>query len=191
MDDIKKAADIIKSGGIIIFPTDTAYGIGCSLENEKAIRKLFKIRKRPVSQATPVLFNSISQVRQYVPSFNNDVSELMRLYWPGALTIVLKCKIDKVSPLVRGGGETLGARIPNNEKILEIIKLAQVPILGPSANFHNKPTPFSFEELDSGLVKLVDFVIKGEAKLKKPSTVLDCSVRPWRIMREGAIKVNL
>jgi L-threonylcarbamoyladenylate synthase len=92
---------------------------------------------------------------------------------------------------VRGGGKTLGVRIPNNKKVLEIIKFAGVPILGPSANFHGDATPFSFEELDPNLIELADFVVKGEVKLKKPSTVLDCSTKSWRIIRKGAFKLNL
>lgn len=191
MDEIVSAAKIIKEGGIIIFPTDTAYGIGCSLKNAKAIERLFALRRRPATQATPVLFDSIEQIEEYSKSLSSNVKSLMQKYWPGALTIVIECNTSKVPSLVRGGGDTIGCRIPNNEKILKIIKESGVPILGPSANFHGEVTPFSFEELDAKLVEQVDFVVKGKVALKKPSTVVDCSVAPWRILRLGAIDLNL
>lgn len=190
MEEIKQAAKIIKQGGIVIFPTDTAYGIGCSLSNVKAIKRLFKIRKRPTTQATPVLFPSIEWIEYYIPSVDNEVRELMEKYWPGALTIVLPCHIDKVPDLVRGGGDNLGVRIPDNDKILDIMKLAETPILGPSANFHGEKTPYSFEELNKDLVKIADFVVKGEVKLKQASTVLDCTKKPWQVLREGAVKIS-
>jgi len=187
MDDLEKAAQIIKEGGIVIFPTDTAYGIGCNLTDEKAVEKLFSIRKRPKTQATPALFNSIDQVKEYLLPFEGKVEDLMRKYWPGALTIILSCKREKVPSLVRGGGETLGVRIPNNKQITELIRLSGVPVLGPSANFHTEPTPYSFEELNPDLVKLVDFVVKGDVVLKEASTVIDCSTFPWKVIRQGAI----
>lgn len=191
MDELERAAQIIKKSGIIIFPTDTAYGIGCSLENQKAVDRLFELRKRPTTQATPVLFDSIEQVEEYSKPFNSKTESLMRKYWPGALTIIVECDASKVPSLVRGGGSTIGCRIPNNKQILKIIEKAGVPILGPSANFHGESTPFSFEELDPKLTEKVEFVVKGEVSLKKPSTVIDCSVNPWRILRQGAIDLNL
>lgn len=191
MDQLSEAAKIIKQGGIVVFPTDTAYGIGCNMTNEDSVNKLFKIRKRPTQQATPVLFSSIEQVKEYVLPFDQDISSLMSKYWPGALTIVLDCYLDKVPSLVRGGGETLGVRVPNNEKILEIIELSGVPVLGPSANFHGEKTPYSYKELNKDLIKLVDFVVEGEVAVKQASTVLDCSKKPWTILRQGAIDIRL
>ncbi len=189
---IYEAVRILNEGGIVIFPTDTAYGIGCRMDNEDSVERLFSIRKRPQSQATPVLFNSIEMMKDYLLDIPKEVKEkLMDKYWPGALTIVLPCKTEKISRLVRGNSNNLGVRIPDNDITLSIIKKAGVGVLGPSANFYGEKTPYNFEDLDPELVSLVDFVVNGECKLKQTSTVVDCSVKPWQIIREGAVKLNL
>lgn len=190
--DTKKAIAILNQGGIIIFPTDTAFGIGCRIDNKKAIEKLFRMRKRPSSQATPVLVNGLEMARDYVTKIPKEVEEkLINKFWPGALTIVLPSKKHIVPSLVRGGGDNIGVRMPNNKTILEIIKGVGIPILGPSANFHAENTPYSLKELNSELTKLVDYVVDGHCELKKPSTVIDCTKKPWNILRQGALRVNI
>lgn len=191
MDEVKNAIDILKDGGIVIFPTDTAFGIGCRIDSEKSIERLFRIRKRPGSQAVPVLVSSLEMANDYVEEIPNEVQEkLVKKYWPGALTIVFSCKTEKVPSLVRGGGMTLGIRIPDHETTLLIIKGVGVPILGPSANFSGEPTPFSIEDLNPELIEQVDFVVHGQTKLKEASTVIDCSTKPWKILRQGAVVVR-
>lgn len=191
MNEVGQAIKIIKTGGIVILPTDTAFGISCRMDDERAIKKLFKIRKRPESQATPVLFDSIDRVKEFV-TFDSSVEELMIKYWPGALTIVLKCDTSRVPDLVRGGGENLGVRIPDHLIPRRIVEEVGVPILGPSANFHGEQTPYKFEELDKSLTKLVDFIVEGKTKGENlASTVIDCTEKPWRIIRQGAVKIDL
>ncbi len=189
MDKILKAVEVLNKGGIIIFPTDTAFGIGCRIDSEKAIEKLFTVRKRPKDMATPVLCNSIKMVQNYIESIPDDVQELMKKYWPGALTIILSCKTTKVPSLARGGGITIGFRVPNHKTILEIIKGVGVGILGPSANFHGEKTPYEFNDLDQNLIKQVDYIVPGKTTVKQVSTVIDCSQKPWKIIREGAVKL--
>lgn len=192
MNNIEQAVKIIKEGGIVIFPTDTAFGIGCRMDDEKAVKRLFAIRKRPVSQATPVLFDSIERVKEFVLPFDSKVEGLMIKYWPGALTIVLSCDISKVPSLVRGGGKSLGVRIPDHETVWQLVKGVGVPVLGPSANFHGEKTPYKFEELDKSLTKLVDFIVEGKTKEENlASTVIDCTEEPWKILRQGAVKIDL
>ena len=192
MNNIKKAITVIKQGGVVIFPTDTAFGIGCRIDDEKAVERLFAIRKRPQDMAAPVLFDSIERVRKFVLSFDSKVEQLMQEYWPGALTIVLPCQTDKVPFLVRGGGSTLGVRIPDHKVPIQIVSGSDIPILGSSANFHGEKTPYSFPELDKDLVKLVDFIVVGKTKRKNlTSTVVDCSVLPFKILRQGAVEPRL
>jgi L-threonylcarbamoyladenylate synthase len=191
MDDVAKAIQILKDGGVVIFPTDTAFGIGCRIDDEKAIRRLFRIRKRPETQATPVLVSSLHMAQPYLASVPQDViNKLMEPYWPGALTIVLRCKTDVVPSLVRGGTDTLGIRVPNHLTTLALIDGVGVPLLGPSANFHGEKTPYIFEDLDKDLVKQVDYVVPGECHVKQASTVIDCTVSPWKILRLGAVKIE-
>ncbi|MEK9178371.1 MAG: L-threonylcarbamoyladenylate synthase [Patescibacteria group bacterium] len=185
--DLGKAIKILREGGIVIFPTDTAFGIGCRIDRQEAIERLFDIRKRPKSQATPVLFDSIGQVSEYVSQIPPEALSLMEKHWPGALTIVLPAKIFKVPYLVRGGGKNIGVRIPNHEDALALIRGVSVPILGPSANFHGEPTPFRLEDLNKSLVSKADYVLSGETKLKKESSVIDCTVFPFRVLRFGAV----
>lgn len=188
---INSAVEIVKAGGVIIFPTDTAYGMGCRIDNEESVKKLFELRQRPLTKATPVLFDSIDQVNNYVKEIPTDVREnLMEKYWPGALTIILQAKKEKVTNQVLGGGSTIGVRIPGNEIIREIITQAGVPIIGTSANFHGQMTPYCYEELDPKLTGLVDMVVPGVCTVKKESTVIDAIVSPWKILRQGAIEIK-
>lgn len=189
--NIEKAVKVLNEGGIIIFPTDTAIGIGCRIDNQKSIERLFRLRKRPENQPTPVLVSSFEMAREYILDIPQDIkSSLIDKFWPGALTIVLPAKVKKVPELVRGGEKNIGIRMPNNLTILEIIEKVGVPILGPSANFHGEQTPFTKEDLDRELLQNVDFVVEGECLLKDVSTVIDCSSKPWKILREGAVKIQ-
>lgn len=188
MNDLEQAIEIIKQGGIVIFPTDTAFGIGCRVDFEDSVERLAEIRRRPEAKAMPVLFDSIDRVKEFVLPFDTEVKSLMKKYWPGALTIILPCEISKIPSLVRGGGNTLGARIPDHELILNLIKGADVPIIGTSANFSGGETPFTYEGLDKSLIKLVDFVLEGKTRgLNAASTIVDCSKKPWEIIRQGSI----
>lgn len=190
-EHVLEAIKILKQGGIVIFPTDTAFGIGCRIDDEQAIKRLFAARERPETQATPVLVADIEMAKKYLVDIPQKVSEdLMKRFWPGALTIVLPCQTAKIPELVRGGGANLGVRQPNHTDALQIIKGVGVPVLGPSANFHGEKTPYTVEDLDPNLVKLVDYVVPGECIVKETSTVIDCSVTPWKILRQGAIKIE-
>src|SRR5579872_653282 len=145
MDDVTKAVQILKNGGIVIFPTDTAFGIGCRIDDEDAVRRLFALRKRSETKAVPVLVSSLHMAEHYVKEIPKDVIEkLIQPYWPGALTIILRCIEVKVPELVRGGGHTIGVRVPDHLTTLALINGVGVPILGTSANFAGEATPHSF-----------------------------------------------
>lgn len=191
MSNLDEAIKILKQGGIVIYPTDTAFGIGCRIDIPTSIEKLFAIRKRPKTQATPVLVNSIAMAGRYFHSpLSDDVRQVMDNYWPGALTVVYKCKKDMVPPLVRGGGETVGMRMPNHKIPLEIIDRLGIPILGPSANFHGEATPYGYSQLDKQFIKLVDYVIEGKCFIGNVSTVVDCTSKPIKIIRQGGVKLD-
>jgi len=185
--DSTQAITVLKEGGIVIFPTDTAFGIGCRIDDRKAVDRLFRIRKRPRTQATPVLVASIDQALPYLDSPSDIVRQLMNQYWPGALTIVSLCKKELVYSPIRGDGKTIGIRMPDHTDVRTVIAQVGVPILGPSANIHGKKTPFLFEELDPVLTSQVDFVLPGACQRKIVSTVVDCSVDPFSIIRQGAV----
>ncbi len=188
---IQKAIDVLINGGIVIYPTDTAFGIGCRMDDHIAVDRLFTIRKRPLTQATPVLVSLEDMALAYYLNPPEIVRRLIKQYWPGALTIIAKCKKELVYSPIRGGRETIGLRMPNHETALAIIRGVGVPILGPSANFHGQPTPYRSEDLDPELVKQVDYVVPGTCPVGNVSTVVDCSVEPYRIVRQGAMLLEL
>lgn len=184
-----RAIKILNQGGLIIFSTDTAFGIGCRMDFSKSIERLFKVRKRPESQAVPVLVDSLEMAQKYLLPLKTEVKNLMEKHWPGALTIVYPCLVKKVPALIRGGEKNLGVRMPNHQTPLHLIKKLKVPLLGTSANFHGQPTPYRLEDLDKNLLKLVDLVVPGECQVGLASTVVDCSVQPWQLIRQGTVKI--
>ncbi len=189
---LQKGIEIIKNGGVVIFPTDTAFGIGCRIDNEKAIQRLFSIKKRDVSQAVPVLVNGFEMAQTLLKPIPQEVYEkLIKPFWPGGLTIILPCLTEKVSPLLRGNGETLGVRSPNHPITQALIAGVDVPLIGTSANLHGHKTPFVIADLEKELINTVDYIVPGESYGQKASTIVDCSTSPWKIVREGAIKLDI
>lgn len=187
--DINQTVNILYSGGIVIFPTDTAFGIGCRMDNQLAVDRLFQIRRRPTTQAVPLLVASKVMALAYYFSPSDVVRHLIDKYWPGALTIVAPGKKNLIYSLIRGDGENVGLRMPDYPLLLQIIEKIGVPILGPSANIHGHPTPYTHKDLDQELVKQVDYVLPGECNIKQVSTVIDCSIHPPKILRQGAVKI--
>ncbi len=188
-EQLAEAVTIVKQGGIIIYPTDTAFGIGCRIDMVNAVNRLFDLRERPLTQATPVLVSSFAMATGYLLPPSDTVVKLTQTFWPGGLTVVAPCRIDMVYPPIRGGKLAIGVRMPNHETALALINGVGVPILGPSANFHGHTTPYSFDELDEKLKKLVDYVLPGVCTTKQASTVVDCTVTPYRIIRQGAVQL--
>ncbi|MBI2032585.1 MAG: threonylcarbamoyl-AMP synthase [Candidatus Levybacteria bacterium] len=187
---IKQAIEVLRQGGIVIFPTDTAFGIGCRMDIELSVKRLFDIRKRPKEKALPVLFDSKEKVLDYVWLRSKKVEKIMDRYWPGALTIVLKAK-ENVPFIVRGGKDTVGVRVPDHKFLLSIIKDLGIPLLGPSANFSGEDTPFKLSEINKELIRKVDFVLEGDTKFKGVSTVIDYSGNEWNILRQGILDIRL
>lgn len=186
-----EAIEVLKRGGVVIFPTETAYGIGCRIDSEEAVRRLIKIRRREEGKPFLVLVDSLGMAKNYLQDLPVKVEALMKRFWPGPLTIVYFACKERVPFDVRGGGETLGVRMPDYDLVLKLVGGVGVPVLAPSANFAAEATPFRLEELNPELVKLVDFTIKEPCGgYKKPSTVIDCTKEPWQILREGAVRIS-
>lgn len=188
---VSEAISILIDGGIVVFPTDTAFGIGCRMDYPTSVEKLFRLRRRPKTQPAPVLVDSIHMAETYLTSpLPDNVRHLMKTYWPGALTIIYYCTIESVPPLVRGCGKTLGVRQPDHPTALQLIAGVGIPLLGPSANFHGGKTPFAFADLDANLLRHVDYVLRGECTHNQPSTVINCTTNPFGIVRRGAVNLR-
>ncbi|MEK7533253.1 MAG: L-threonylcarbamoyladenylate synthase [Patescibacteria group bacterium] len=184
---ISDAIVVLSQGGIVIFPTDTAFGIGCRIDRSASVDRLFRLRKRPLTQAMPVLVDSEVMALPYFDHPNDIVRRLMETHWPGALTIVSACTTGRLYSPIRGGTNTVGMRMPDHDGALSLIRGVGIPILGPSANFHGNPTPFRFEDLDTELTRLVDYVVPGVCSAGVASTVVDATRTPATIVRQGAI----
>lgn len=190
--DLDRAIKILKDGGVVIFPTDTAYGIGCRADDARAVKNLFRIRRRPENKATPVLVSGIEMAEQFVDEIPKDVRKLMEEHWPGGLTIVLPSHNKEIASMVKGGTDTLGVRMPDHKVPLTLVSALGVPLLAPSANFAGEQTPFALEDIDPELIKLVDYLIPGKTKGKQvASTVLDCTAKPWKILRQGSVEISV
>ncbi len=187
---IQEAVRVFKNGGIVIFPTDTAIGIGCRIDNENAVKRVFDIKKRDYKKPLLALVDSIQMAEEYVSIPKHVQEKILNKYWPGGLTVFLKCDLKKVPSVVRSGENSLAIRLPDHDDIRNIIKQVGVPVLATSANFSGDPTPYHISEVNKELLSKVDFVLNGECIFKKQSTVLDCTARPWKIIREGAVKIN-
>jgi len=188
-EHIARAVEVLRTGGIVIYPTDTAFGIGCRIDDHAAVDRLFALRKRPVTQATPVLVASVDMALAYYDSPNDIVRRLMQQYWPGAVTIIASCKPDLFYSPIRGGGQTIGLRMPDHPTALTIISGLGIPVIGTSANFHGEPTPYRFGDLDPELTTLVDYVVPGTCSVRQASTVADCTWGTVKIVRQGSVKI--
>lgn len=189
MNRIQQAASILEQGGIVIFPTDTVYGIGCRIDFANSVDRLNKLLRRPHIQPLPVLVNSQEMAEKYLQPLSDKIYGLMNKYWPGGLTIVYYCRTRLVSKAVRGGGNTVGVRIPDHDIPQQLIEKVKVPLVGTSANFHGAKTPCKINDLDQNLLQMVDATVVGDCKLRQASTVIDCTQEPWRILRQGVVKL--
>lgn len=189
-DNFDEAVKVFKGGGVVIFPTDTVWGIGCRLDDQNAVERVFRIRNRPFQKAVPVLVSSFPQAEKYFSDLPSEIKKLILAYWPGGLTVVYYASKQELLSQVRGGGETIGLRMPNKKDLLQMIERVGVPILGPSANFSGCRTPAKKTELDPQLIKQVDCVLDGECDGKMSSTVVDCTQTPWKILRQGAVQIE-
>lgn len=168
---IDKAIKILKSGGVIAFPTETVYGIGALLSRPKAIRKIYKIKKRPKSKPLQVLVASMKQALE-LGKFDTKALTFAKKRWPGPLTLVVY-KTNKVPKLVTSGTNKVGIRMPAHRTILNLIRKCG-PIAATSANLSGEKPFLNTKEVKKGLPGL-DYVLSGRVKLRRASKVIDAT----------------
>ncbi|MFH0732799.1 MAG: L-threonylcarbamoyladenylate synthase [Candidatus Omnitrophota bacterium] len=174
---IKQAADILKKGGIVAFPTETVYGLGADYNNKKAIDRLYNIKKRPKDKPFTIQIADKTRVLHYAHEVTPLAKKLMDEFWPGPLTIILKSK----------DSEKIGFRIPANKIAIELIKEGGLDIAVPSANISGRPDPvepFSVVQAFDGLIDMV--IDSGPTEMGISSTVIDISSQEPKILREGS-----
>ncbi len=182
----------MKKGDLIIYPTDTVYGLG-SIIDEESVNKIYLAKSRKFSSPLIALLSNKNYIEKvaYIPEENKEkVEKLAKKFWPGALTIILK-KRDNVPEIMVSGGETIGVRIPDLKIALDIIDLAGGVLATTSANISGEDSPKSFGELSKKIKEKIDIIVdSGKCKLGEVSTIIDLSKKVPRILRRGAVSVE-
>ncbi|MBK5092305.1 MAG: threonylcarbamoyl-AMP synthase [Actinobacteria bacterium] len=182
--DVERAAEILAGGGVGIIPTDTVYGLTALASHEGAVKRLLDIKDRPAGKPPPVQISEAADAHMLTFAEKPDAVALMKKFWPGPLTIVLRRREGVDLPFQER--ESLALRMPDNSFCLELIRAAGFLVV-PSANRSGEPPPVSVEEVAHEVVGLVDFVVDGGAcKSGAESTVVDLT-GGLQVLREGAI----
>lgn len=185
---ISKTVETFKKGGVVIFPTDTVWGIGASLDKPQAIKKLYKLKKREQDKPTAVLVGSIAKAKK-LGIINQQANHLIKKFWPGGLTIVVKAKTNVPSSIL-GPNKTVGLRMPNHQLILAILKKLSLGIVATSANIAGQPVPKEKNQISKELIQAVDLLVDGESQHYIASTVVDATDTPLKVIREGTIPTD-
>lgn len=178
---LKEAANIIRKGGLVIIPTETVYGIAANYFNKKALERLYALKQRPLIKPFTLHIVEKSELEDYAQEIPVSAYKLMEKFWPGPLTMVLRGRT----------AITVGLRMPANEVALRVIGLSDVPVVCPSANISGKAAPATFADAIKDLDGLVDFAIdSGNTSLSAESSIVNLTVTPAQVLREGAIKTE-
>ena len=187
-NQLNEVLKTITQEDVIIFPTDTVYGIGASIFSPKALDKIFEIKNRPTDKSLIVLCADELQLEEIVGPLSVDVKKIIDAFLPGGLTLILKCYMSLPEEITRGK-QTIGVRIPNHPLALELLKEIG-PLATTSANISGEPSPTKIDKLNP-VIQRVNYVFDdGETKEQIPSTILDCTKDEFVILREGAITLE-
>lgn len=184
---LKEPAKMIKEGGIVIFRTETVYGIGTNGLNEKAVQQLYEVKQRPLNKPISLLVNSIDMIEEIAKDITDIEYELIKEFFPGPLTIILKKK-DIVPNILTANQDTVGIRMPANKIALKLVDYAGVPIATPSANISGRPSGTNIKDIMEDFDGKVDyFVDGGPSKIGRASTIVKIEKGIPKILRKGAI----
>jgi L-threonylcarbamoyladenylate synthase len=188
---IQIAADIIKKGGLVAFPTETVYGLGADALNPKAVLALFQAKKRPLDNPPIVHVGDAKDVYRLVTDVAPKAEKLMKNFWPGPLTLIFE-RSPIVPSVTVAGLDTIAIRMPNHNVALTLIRESNCPIAAPSANLAGKPSPTTAEHVLNDLNRRIDAVLDaGPTHIGVESTVLDMTVHPPQILRPGGTPYEL
>ncbi len=186
-ESIKQAADVIRGGGLVAFPTETVYGLGADATNKAAVAKIFVAKNRPAFDPLIVHVANTEILPSVVSAIPGAAQSLIDAFWPGPLTLVLR-KAAEIPGIVTAGLHTVAVRMPQNDSALALIKEAGVPIAAPSANSFGYPSPTRVEHVIADLGGKIDFILDGGVtRVGVESTVLDLTCSPPSILRPGGV----
>ncbi|MCF0170911.1 MAG: threonylcarbamoyl-AMP synthase [Fusobacterium varium] len=190
--DYNKIGKLLKEGNLIIYPTDTVYGVGGIIESDESIAKIYKAKERSFKSPLIVLVSDVSKIEKiaYIEEKNREkIEKLIKEFWPGGLTIILNKK-DNVPDIMVSGGKTVGVRMPNLDTTLKIIEAAGGLLPTTSANISGETTPRSYDELSEEFKERVEILVDGgRCPIGNASTIIDMSDKP-KILRTGAISIE-
>lgn len=190
--------EIIQRGGLVIYPTETLYGLGCCATHEAALQRLFQVKGRALGQPPPVLVSGMTQLHLLVASIPDIAVELINTYWPGALTLILPAN-DNLSALLTGVKDetsilTIGVRQSGHPIAAALCERVGAPLVATSANYsgasRREAAPHSLEDIPASLRQSVDVVLDGGTVAGQPSTILDCTGDAPRVLRQGALQID-
>lgn len=185
-ENIQKAAQIIKNGGVVAFPTETVYGIGADVFNTNAIEKIFRIKERPFYDPLIAHISAIEQLQLLVKKMDDNLMRVAEKFWPGPLTIVVE-KNKNVSDLVTAGLPTVAVRMPNHRAAQALITAAKTPVAAPSANKFGKLSPTNAHHVLKQLKNIDHIIDDGNTQIGIESTVIALNKEGFRILRPGVI----
>ncbi len=186
-EQVEKGVSILKQGGVVVFPTDTVYGLGASIGISSAVERVYRIKERPRDMALPLLLANVSQIDEVARSVPPPARLLADKFLPGALTLVL-FKSESVSDIVTGNNKTVAVRIPAHPIPTALVRGVGTPVVGTSANLSGQPSALTTEEAQAQLGDKVDLIIDGgRCPGGKESTIVDLTGETPVILREGAI----
>jgi len=185
---IDRAVKIIKNEGVIVYPTETVFGLGADATNAKAVGKVYNIKGRDYKKPISIAVSNVKEAKRLV-YWNKYAEVLSKKFMPGPLTIILKTKKPFPKKLVAGKNK-IGIRIPDHKVALEIIKRVRKPITATSANISGDEEPVDYSKVKNSMKNKVDLIIPCSIKYGKPSTVVDLTKKP-KVLRIGIIDKDL
>lgn len=187
---IRQAAEIIKKGGLVAFPTETVYGLGANTFNPIAVARIFEVKKRPHFDPLIVHVASQGDLKKLVSEIPSDAKKVIEQFWPGPLTIVL-LKKEEVPEIVTSGLPTVAVRMPRHPMALSLIERAGFPIVGPSANPFGYLSPTTADHVRDQLGNQIDFILDGgPCEVGVESTIISFSGTKPRLLRPGGVPLE-
>lgn len=188
---LKECGEALMNGKLVVFPTETVYGLGANALNQEAVKKIFEAKGRPQDNPLIVHISELEEIKPLVKEVPEIAHKLMEKFWPGPMTIILP-KSDLIPNRTSGGLDSVGIRMPSNKIARKLIKEAKIPIAAPSANISGRPSPTDIETCIEDLNDKVDYIIGGEkCNVGVESTVIDCTIYPPCVLRPGGITLEM
>jgi L-threonylcarbamoyladenylate synthase len=186
-EEISRAVEVLRDGGIVAFPTDTVYGIGAHGMLPQAVERLYAVKERPRDKAIPLLLPGLDALPTVAASVPKVAHTLAAHFWPGALTIVL-CRSSLVPDAVTAGGDTVAVRVPDHPLTQALLRALAAPLAATSANRSGEPAPDTAAGVLDQLEGRIDLILDGgQCPGGVPSTVVDVTVDPPAVLRAGGI----